>query len=47
MYYLAIETITYDQFELQDLYSDCFHTMKLNTKLECQCLLYADNVCPQ
>ena len=28
--YLAIETITYDQ--LQDLYSDCFHKMKIKNK---------------
>ena len=43
MYYLAIETKTY----VQDLYSDCYHKMKLNAKLEYQSLLYADNVCPQ
>ena len=37
MYYLAIEIKCMIKFEIQDLYSDCFHKMKLNTKLEYQC----------
>ena len=34
MYYLVTENLHMIKFELQDLYSDCFHEMKLNTKLE-------------
>ena len=28
------------KFELQDLYSDCFHKMKLNAKLEQQSMVH-------